>query len=190
MTRTLGPIGGPGRRPLTLPAVIAIGSNLGDREANLRAAVADIAALDGVVVTAASGIVESSAVKPDGVDATAPSYLNAIVLVDSAQPPEQLLDSLNRIEAEHGRVRTVRWGDRTLDLDIVTFGNIEQSTDRLVLPHPRASERAFVIVPWLQADPAATLPGYGAIAGLAAARSDEVRTFAAAPLSAPAEVFE
>ncbi len=170
------------RQRVVLPAVIALGSNLGDREDNLRAAIADIAALDGVVVTAASGIVESFALKPEGVDEAAPNYLNAVVLVQSAQLPEQLLDSLNRIEAEHGRVRAERWGDRTLDLDIITFGSITQQTDRLTLPHPRAAERPFVVVPWLQADPEATLPGVGRVDALPAATSHEVWPFAAASL--------
>ncbi len=170
------------RKRIWLPAVIALGSNLGDREANLRAAVAEIAALDGVRLVAASGIVESHAVKPQGVDEAAPNYLNAVVLVSSALMPEELLDALNLIETEHGRVRVERWGDRTLDLDIVTFGSMTVASERLTLPHPRAWERPFVIVPWLQADPAAILPGHGRIDGLAAATSDEVWTFEAAPL--------
>lgn len=170
------------RTRVTLPVVIALGSNLGDREANLRAAVADIAALDGIRITAASGIVESHAVKPEGVDEAAPDYLNAVVLVSSAERPEELLDNLNRIEAAHGRIRAERWGDRTLDLDIVDFGRMTMETDRLSLPHPRAWQRPFVIVPWLQADPAGTLPGRGRIDALAAAGSAEVWPFAAAPL--------
>jgi 2-amino-4-hydroxy-6-hydroxymethyldihydropteridine diphosphokinase len=168
-----------------IPAVIAIGSNLGDREANLRAAVADLAAIDGVTVDAASGIVESHAWKPAGVDEDAPNYLNAVVLVRSALLPEQLLDELNRIESEHGRVRAERWGDRTLDLDIVTFGAMRISSERLTLPHPRAGDRPFVVVPWLQVEPGARLPGHGPIAELAAAASAEVWPYAASPLWNP-----
>ncbi len=170
------------RDRLWLPAVIALGGNLGDREATLRAAVADIAAIDGVRLEAASGIVESHAVKLDGVDELAPDYLNAVVTVSCGLLPEQLLDELNRIEAEHGRVRVERWGDRTLDLDIVTFASFTQADDRLTLPHPRAWERPFVIVPWLQVQPDAILPGRGPIAGLAVAHSDQVWSFAASPL--------
>jgi 2-amino-4-hydroxy-6-hydroxymethyldihydropteridine diphosphokinase len=163
-------------------AVIALGSNLGDREANLRSAVAAIAAVQGVQLTGGSGIVESRAVKPNGVDAAAPQYLNAVVLIDSDLAPVALLDELNRIEAEHGRVRDVRWGDRTLDLDLLLFGDEVLRTDRLTLPHPRAADRAFVVVPWLQADPDAELPGYGRLDRLSSAASDDLWEFAAAPL--------
>ncbi|CAN5140597.1 2-amino-4-hydroxy-6-hydroxymethyldihydropteridinediphosphokinase [soil metagenome] len=165
-----------------LPAVIALGSNLGDREENLRAAVHDIAALDGVSVTAVSGIVQSQAVKPTGTDAEAPAYLNAVMLVQSALHPEALLVELNRIEAEHGRVRVERWGDRTLDLDIIDFGGMERDSDDLSLPHPRAWERAFVIVPWLQVEAEASLRGHGRIDALAVADSDDVWAYDAAPL--------
>jgi len=162
--------------------VIALGSNLGEREENLRAAVRDIAALDGVAVTAVSGIVQSHAVKPSGTDAAAPDYLNAVMLVDSALHPEALLVELSRIEADHGRVRVERWGDRTLDLDIVDFAGLERESEDLTLPHPRASERAFVVVPWLQVDPDAALRGHGRIAALPAAVSTEVWAYDAAPL--------
>lgn len=170
------------RRRIVLPAVIALGSNLGDREDNLRAAVLDIAAVDGVTVVAVSGIVQSHAVKPMGTDAEAPTYLNAVVLVQSALHPDALLVELNRIEADHGRVRVERWGDRTLDLDIIDFAGLERDTDDLTLPHPRAWERAFVIVPWLQIDPDAEIRGHGRIDSLAVAHSDEVWPFEAPAL--------
>ncbi|HEY8912773.1 2-amino-4-hydroxy-6-hydroxymethyldihydropteridine diphosphokinase [Lacisediminihabitans sp.] len=170
------------RQRIVLPAVIALGSNLGDREANLRDAVRDIDSLDGVIVTVASGIVESHAVKPEGVDESSPNYLNAVVLVQSALHPDDLLDALNRIEAEHGRVREERWGDRTLDLDIVSFDGLRRDDERLTLPHPRAWQRPFVLVPWLQADPDAELPGRGRVDALDAAVSPEVWAFEAAPL--------
>lgn len=170
------------RTRVVLPAVIALGSNLGDREENLRTAVAEIAAIDGVTVVAASGIVESHAWKPAGVDEDAPNYLNAVLVVRSALLPEQLLDELNRIEAEHGRVRAERWGDRTLDLDIVTFGAMRIASERLTLPHPRAWQRPFVIVPWLQVEPGARLADHGPIVELAAATSDEVWPYEANPL--------
>jgi 2-amino-4-hydroxy-6-hydroxymethyldihydropteridine diphosphokinase len=165
-----------------LPAVIALGSNLGNREDNLRAAVHDIAALGDVVVTAVSGIVQSHAVKPTGTDADAPSYLNAVMLVQSALHPEALLKELNRIEADHGRVRVERWGDRTLDLDIIDFAGLQRDTDDLTLPHPRASERAFVIVPWLQVDPDAEIRGHGRIDSLAVAHSGDAWPLVASAL--------
>lgn len=170
------------RLRLELPAVIALGSNLGDREATLREAVREINALDGVVVSAASDIVQTPAWKIEGVDEEAPAYLNAVITVRSALDPEALLDALNRIEHEHGRVRTERWGDRTLDLDIVSFAGEQVSTERLTLPHPRAAVRGFVLAPWVQVEPDAELPGLGRIDALLAQTSDDVRPYAAEAL--------
>ncbi|GAB3142810.1 2-amino-4-hydroxy-6-hydroxymethyldihydropteridine diphosphokinase [Marisediminicola antarctica] len=172
------------RMRVELPAVIALGSNLGDREQALRDAVRAIDELPGVVVSAASEIVESPALKPDGVDESAPSYLNAVIAVRSAIGPQQLLDCLNEIEQRLGRVRTERWGDRTLDLDIITAAGPHENNDRLTLPHPRAWQRGFVLVPWAQMNPGAQLPGHGPVADLAAATTDVVLPYPAAPLMA------
>ncbi|MBC7519120.1 MAG: 2-amino-4-hydroxy-6-hydroxymethyldihydropteridine diphosphokinase [Microbacteriaceae bacterium] len=180
------------RMRIELEAVIALGSNLGDRERTLREAVAAIAELDGVVLTAASEIVESAALKPEGVDAAAPRYLNAIVTARSALDPEVLLDALNDIEHRLGRVRAERWGDRTIDLDIVSMGAMTLSSARLTLPHPRAAERAFVLQPWLQLDPQACVPGEGAGTGpvgeLLGRVTDRVTRFDAEPLLAHTDV--
>jgi 7,8-dihydro-6-hydroxymethylpterin-pyrophosphokinase len=105
-----------------------------------------------------------------------------VVLVTSALPPEELLDALNAIEHRHGRVRLEHWGDRTLDLDLIDFAGLERNTQRLVLPHPRAAERSFVLVPWLQVDPQARLRGLGRVDELLAATTDEVWSYDAAPL--------
>ena len=165
----------PQRLRVSQKMVLALGSNLGDREATLAAAVREIAAIDGVDVEAVSSLVESAAVKPAGVDREAPPYLNQVVLGRCALSPGQLLDAVNEIEDRHGRVREERWGDRTLDIDIIVFGGLQVSDDRLTLPHPRAGERAFVLQPWLQIDAAATLPGTGAVTHLPAARDGSVR---------------
>ncbi|MFM9877328.1 MAG: 2-amino-4-hydroxy-6-hydroxymethyldihydropteridine diphosphokinase [Rhodoglobus sp.] len=168
------------------PAVIALGSNLGDREATLRAAVRDIAAIEGVVLLRASNLYETPAVKPGGVDTDAPAYLNAVVAVRSALDPHDLLAALNAIENAHGRVRQERWGDRTLDLDIVSFGGQQLETPDLTLPHPRAFERAFVLAPWLEVEPAAVVPGratVGELLGeLLGATGDVVTVYPAEPL--------
>ena len=152
-----------------LRAILSLGSNLGDRAATLAAAVDDIAALEGVRVERVSGIVETAAIKPHGVDEAAPTYLNLVAEIATTLEPEVLLAALNRIELAHGRVREERWGDRTLDIDIVTMGGLRLQTDALTLPHPRAAERAFVLVPWLELDSEAQLPGVGAIWVLPAA---------------------
>lgn len=170
------------RMRVELPAIIALGSNLGDREQTLRDAIRAIHAIPGVVVTAASDIIESPALKPHGVDDSAPSYLNAVIRVRSALAPDGLLDAVNTIEADLGRVRNVHWGDRTIDIDLITAAGPHESTARLTLPHPRAWERGFVLVPWLQIDPTARLPGFGTVADLAAAATDTVLPFPAAPL--------
>jgi 2-amino-4-hydroxy-6-hydroxymethyldihydropteridine diphosphokinase len=172
------------RMRVVLPAVIAIGSNQGDREGTIRAAVRDIDALDGVTVTDASGLFASAALKLDGVDPDAPGYLNAVLLVRSALSPEELLHELQRIESAHGRVRLERWGDRTLDLDLIDFAGLHRNTDELVLPHPRAFERSFVLAPWAQVDPGATIAGHGRVADLLARAGDEARLVEAEPLMA------
>ncbi len=163
-------------------AILSLGSNLGDRERTIREAIADLSAVPGVRVLATSGLVETAAVKPAGVDVAAPAYLNAIAQVETSLSPSDLLAATSSIEAGHGRVRTEVWGDRTLDIDIVTFGELRQDDESLTIPHPRASERAFVLVPWLQLDPDATLPGIGRVDALPEATA-AVRRYPAEALS-------
>jgi 2-amino-4-hydroxy-6-hydroxymethyldihydropteridine diphosphokinase len=163
-------------------AVLSLGSNLGDREQTIRDAVADLAALDAVTVAASSTLIETPAWKPDGIDVDAPAYLNAVVIVRTTLNPLALLDAINGIEAAHGRVREVRWGDRTLDIDIVTVGALVRSDERLTLPHPRASTRAFVLAPWLQIDADAVLPGFGRVDELLAATGETVTPYQAEAL--------
>lgn len=162
--------------------VLSLGSNLGDREQTIREAVAEIAAVPGIMVDAASGLFETPAVKPEGVDDSAPAYLNAIIGVTTTLAPEQLLAATAVIETNHGRVREERWGDRTLDIDIVTYGDLRQDGVTLTLPHPRAAERSFVLVPWLEIEPDAVLPGFGRVDALPAA-SQSVARYRAEALS-------
>lgn len=150
------------------PAVVALGGNLGDRAATLESAVAGLRATDGVDVVAVSRFLETPALRPWGVDPSAPAYLNAVVLVRSALAPLALLDRLEELEREHGRVRVERWGDRTLDLDLIDFGGLTRGSERLTLPHPRAHERDFVLRPWVEVDPDAELPGHGRVDALLA----------------------
>ena len=163
-------------------AVIALGANLGEREHTLEAALREIAALPETTLEAASGLYESAAVKPEGIDHSAPSYLNQVALVETTLSPLQLLASLRVMENAHGRERHERWGDRTLDLDVIAYGTLQQDDPQLTLPHPRAHERSFVLVPWLEIDPLAELPT-GSIAPLATAMRDEISRVSDSPLA-------
>jgi len=153
-------------------AVVALGANLGDRSETIVAAVAALRELPLVASVRVAPVIESVAVKPDGPDEDAPTYLNTVAIVRTRLAPAVLLAHLNRIEAEHGRVRMERWGDRTLDLDLVAYGDVRSDDPRLTLPHPRAADRAFVLEPWLALDPDAVLPGRGPVAHLARALSE------------------
>jgi 2-amino-4-hydroxy-6-hydroxymethyldihydropteridine diphosphokinase len=144
--------------------VLALGSNLGDRQDILQGAVDAIVGLPGVRVTAVSPVYETV---PVGGPAQ-PDYLNAVVLAVTTLPARDLLDRLHEIEAAFDRVRLVRWGPRTLDLDIIVVGGERSDNPELTLPHPRAHERAFVLAPWHDVDPDAVLPGHGPVAELLA----------------------
>jgi 2-amino-4-hydroxy-6-hydroxymethyldihydropteridine diphosphokinase len=146
--------------------VLALGSNLGDRLDNLQRGI-DVLDGAGLAVAAVSGVFETTPVGgPRQAD-----YLNAVLLARSALPPRRILARCAAAEQAAGRVRGIRWGPRTLDVDIITCGE-ERSTDPdLTLPHPRAHERAFVLAPWLDVQPAAVLPGWGAVADLLAGTS-------------------
>lgn len=155
-------------------AVIALGSNLGDRGEHIQLAAQQIGAIEGVKLVKLSKVVESYAVTPEGIDASKPKYLNAVALVDTSLKPKELLHALQGIETEHGRVRLEKWGSRTLDLDIIAYGDHLKSGKELTLPHPRAYQRSFVLVPWAQVDPQAVLPGHGSVSELAEVVKGEV----------------
>ena len=162
--------------------VLALGSNLGDREETIRAGIRAIAAVPGIVLTAASSLVETPALKPEGVEAHAPDYLNAVVTARTALDPYDLLQAMHGIERDHGRVRDVRWGDRTLDIDVIEFGGLMIASEDLTVPHPRAGDRAFVLAPWIEVEPDAALPGLGRIDALLAATGESPRIYPAEPL--------
>ncbi len=149
-------------------AILALGGNLGDRVATIRNAVAQIDAHDEISVKRQSPLYESFAMTAKGIDKSEPNYLNGVIEVSTALKPKKLLAALNDIENQFGRVRLERWAARTLDIDIITYGSELVETKSLIIPHPRAHERAFVLVPWAEMDPAATLPGHGKVADLAA----------------------
>lgn len=172
------PLAKPVRMRVGVPAVLAFGSNLGDRAATIREALQMLGNDAGLRIEAVSRLYETPALKPEGISDEAPAYLNAVALIHTILDPLALLAAVNGVEDALGRVREERWGDRTIDIDIVDYGGIVADDDpRIVLPHPRAHERAFVLVPWLDVDPDAVLPGYGPVAELAAAATDPIAPY-------------
>ena len=143
------------------PVVLAVGSNLGDRMTNLQLGL-DVLAAGGLTLRTVSSVYETEPVGGEGQG----NFLNAVLLAVSALPARDILARCAAAEAAAGRVRTVRWGPRTLDVDIITCGAETSADPTLTLPHPLAHERAFVLAPWLEVDPHAVLPGWGPVAGL------------------------
>jgi len=151
--------------PSARSVVLALGSNLRDRRDILQGGVGAIAAIPEVQIMAVSPVYETVPVGGP----PQPDYLNAVVLARTTLPSRALLGRLHEIEAAFDRERTVRWGPRTLDIDIITVAGEVSADPDLTLPHPRAHERAFVLAPWHDVDPEAVLPGYGPVATLLAA---------------------
>ena len=153
-------------------AVLSLGANLGDRAAALRAAITALED-DGVLV-ARSTLYET----PPWGPVEQPPYLNAVVVVRGDRDAAGWLARAHELEQAAGRTRDVRWGPRTLDVDVVTVSGdddrpVHSDDPALTLPHPRAHERAFVLVPWDSLDPTAVLPGRGRVSDLLAALPPE-----------------
>lgn len=130
------------------PLAIALGSNLGDSKATLTQALEGLDQIEGVTVLCRSGWYVSSPVGP-----IQPNYLNGCALLNVGLAPEILLDHLLEMENRFGRVRAERWGPRTLDLDLILYGQMQLDTPRLQVPHPRFRERAFVLLPLAEIAP-------------------------------------
>ena len=126
---------------------LGIGSNLGDRGKNIRSAIKKINSLKGTRVIKVSKMIET---KPVGGPAKQPKFLNASLKINTAFSPLTLLNKLKKIEQELGRVKTVRYGARTIDLDILFYGDKVINTEKLTLPHPKIFQRRFVIEPLLE----------------------------------------
>jgi 2-amino-4-hydroxy-6-hydroxymethyldihydropteridine diphosphokinase len=149
--------------------VVALGTNLGDREDIAFRALADIAATEGFRVTASSSLHETVALGPDGLNPDAPAYVNQVIALESAWSVEKTLALLLDIERRHGRERTgEKYADRTLDLDLIVYGDLRHEGPDVTTPHPRAHERRFVLEPWHEINPDAVLPGKGAVSDLLA----------------------
>jgi 2-amino-4-hydroxy-6-hydroxymethyldihydropteridine diphosphokinase len=140
-----------------MKVVIALGSNLGDREATLIDAINQLATIISVIKV--STFHETAPVGgPEQ-----PDYLNAVLIGESELAPADLLSKMQEIESAAGRQRMERWGARTLDLDLITAGDLVVESEFLTLPHPHAHERRFVLDPWLEIDSEAYLPGLGKV---------------------------
>lgn len=141
---------------------LALGSNLGDSDRILQGALDDLAAVDGLDLVAVSAVFETD---PVGGPEQKP-YLNAVVLGRWALGDAALLAAVSGVEHAWHRERSVHWGPRTLDIDILAIGDDAIDTPDLVVPHPRAHERGFVLVPWLDVAPGAEITGRGRAADL------------------------
>lgn len=170
-------------------AYLGLGSNLGDRRRYLAEALRRLEATPGTQVTAVSSVYET---KPVGVTAQ-PDFLNLVARVATVRPPPELLEFCLEVEAALGRVRDVRWGPRTIDIDLLIYDAVEICDDRLTLPHPRMKERSFVVGPLAEIAPALMLDGETAAAraarlGTAGLRRLGPLEWPKSPGSAPAPI--
>ena len=149
--------------------VLSFGANLGDAQTTLRLAVETLSLVPEITVSAVSDVYRTAPVE---VQDDQPDYFNLVVTGQTTLNPFAMLRRLAAIEAHFGRVRPYPHAPRTLDIDLIAMGNSALRTDALVLPHPRAHERGFVLVPWAQIAPEATLPE-GRVADLAALFADD-----------------
>jgi 2-amino-4-hydroxy-6-hydroxymethyldihydropteridine diphosphokinase len=147
-----------------MKATISLGSNLGDRFQYLQNALDSINGLTGTQVHSVSPVFETD---PVGGPEQG-QYLNAVAVVKTILSPEQFLAATQQIELEQDRERNEHWGPRTLDIDLLAMDSEVRSTPELELPHPRAHERAFVLLPWSLLDPDFVVPGKASVADLLA----------------------
>lgn len=138
-------------------AYIGLGSNIGDAAARLSAALADLSRIPDTLLGARSSFYRSAPV-----DCPAqPDFVNAVARIETSLAPADLLDALLSLELAHGRTRSFRGAPRTIDLDLLLYDSLRIATERLTVPHPRMHQRAFVLQPLLEIDPAALIPGLG-----------------------------
>lgn len=136
-------------------AYLGLGANLGDREATIRQALEKLDALPTIEVVAVSSLYQTA---PVGMT-NQPDFLNAAAAISTLLTPEELMAEVLQLEQQLGRVRTVRWGPRTIDIDILAFGSMAINQPELTIPHPRLGERAFALLPLAEIAPDLQLPG-------------------------------
>jgi 2-amino-4-hydroxy-6-hydroxymethyldihydropteridine diphosphokinase len=153
-----------GMKPLR-KVVYSLGSNLGERLSNLQGGVDAIRDTPDVIVVDVSSVYET---EPVGGPEDSPAFLNVVLVAETTLEPRTLLERAQAVEDAFGRDRsTGRWGPRTLDVDLILVGATELDQPDLKLPHPRAAQRGFVLVPWAEIDAGGVLPGQGRVAELA-----------------------
>ena len=143
-----------------MKGIIALGSNIGEPKENLDLAIALLREATEVLKVSSYYVT-----KPVGYE-NQPDFVNAVCIIESELPAIELLNMLHGIEKTMGRERTIKWGPRTIDLDIIQYGSLLSNSPELTLPHPRAHERKFVLEPWLEIEPEAVLLTHGKIADL------------------------
>ncbi len=159
-------MGAPGVSGGSVRAYVGLGANLDDPAAHVRRAFEDLGRIAATRCVSRSRLYRNPPMGP----ADQPDYVNAAAALDTRLPPPELLAALQAIERAHGRTRDgVRWGPRTLDLDLLLYGDLESDDPRLTLPHPGLHRRAFVLYPLLEIAPGLAIPGRGPLAALAAA---------------------
>lgn len=140
-------------------AYIGLGSNLENPLQQIKTAINDLQTLADITIVSVSSLYQSPPMGP----ADQPDYINAVLSLETTLPPHQLLDALQSVEQLHGRVRNRHWGERTLDLDILLYGDQILDDERLKIPHPGMHERAFVLYPLAEIAPEVEIPGIGAL---------------------------
>ncbi|MDH0093855.1 2-amino-4-hydroxy-6-hydroxymethyldihydropteridine diphosphokinase, partial [Achromobacter mucicolens] len=154
-------------------AYVGLGANLGDSAATLRQVLAQLEATPGI-----AGVTASPFYRSAPVDATGPDFINAVAAVDTVLAPLALLDVLQALEHEHGRLRPYRNAPRTLDLDLLLHGDAQLDHDRLILPHPRLHLRAFVLLPLRDLAPDLAVQGKPLDAWISAIRDQPIERLA------------
>ena len=155
----------------TVAAYVGIGANLGDAAVSVKQAMTALSTLPQTELTAVSSLYASAPVDAGGDD-----YVNAVVRISTHLGADTLLQALQKIEQDFGRERSVRNAPRTLDLDLLLYGQAEIASATLEVPHPRMTARAFVLLPLLELDPVISIPGKGAAASYLAGVADQIIT--------------
>ncbi|MCZ6802911.1 MAG: 2-amino-4-hydroxy-6-hydroxymethyldihydropteridine diphosphokinase [Proteobacteria bacterium] len=143
-------------------AYIGLGSNMDSPRQHITTAIQSLGEIQSTRIVIVSSLYKSKPMGPQNQG----DYINAVVQIETEMGPTELLDCLQAIENEHGRVRVEHWGPRTIDLDILMFGNEIIQNDRLTVPHPEITNRPFVIVPLAEIDPACVIPEEGLVSDL------------------------